>query len=250
MAQERQVGCFLIYGQLHQIAMSHCLSFCLAMWQLNRLLIIDWLILLVMPIRMEQRQPCQIWIQLIFSFQEIVERLSQEYIQLMAQIYVPSNLFKNVSLLLSAYNGQEVIIKIEGKWSTGDYYIDFDNINITLPSPNDAGIQTLLSPTPTFGCPSATTSVKVRIKNYGNNNISNVPVRVTINGPIPAVLSATYTGTIAPASTFDFVVGNADLSAPGTYTITARTIYPADPNSSNDSFLLSNECYNCFATRI
>ncbi|MBK7958577.1 MAG: hypothetical protein IPK03_10995 [Bacteroidetes bacterium] len=151
--------------------------------------------------------------------------------------HTASNLFKNISIPLGAYSGQELIFKFEGKWSTGDYYIDIDNLNITLPLPIDAGVQMLLSPTPTSGCPSASTQVKVRIKNYGNNNISNVPVRVDITGPIPAVLNATYTGTITPAGTFDFVVGNADLSAVGTYTITAKTIYAGDPNNANDSFL-------------
>jgi hypothetical protein len=98
----------------------------------------------------------------------------------------------------------------------------------------DAGINALANPLPN-GCYSATENVVVTIKNYGTSPISNIPVTLTVAGPINQTLTGTYTGTIAPSGTFNFSLGTINMSTAGIYTFNATTSLAGDLVAANDA---------------
>ena len=108
---------------------------------------------------------------------------------------------------------------------------EFDGVNGI---PNDAGINALISPAAN-GCYGASENVIVAIKNYGNNSITNIPVTLTIAGPINQTLTGTYTGTIVPTGTFNYTLGTINMSAAGIYTFNAFTTLAGDVTISNDA---------------
>jgi trimeric autotransporter adhesin len=108
---------------------------------------------------------------------------------------------------------------------------EFDGVNGV---PNDAGINNLVNP-PVLGCYSSNQNVQVTIRNYGVNNISNIPVTVVVSGPINQTLTGTYTGTIAPSTNFNFSIGNINMTAPGVYNFKSWTSYPGDSQNINDT---------------
>lgn len=108
---------------------------------------------------------------------------------------------------------------------------EFDGVNGV---PNDAGINTLVSPAAN-GCYGASENVIVAIKNYGTNSITNIPVTLTIAGPINQTLTGTYTGTIIPTGTFNYTLGTINMSAAGIYTFNAFTTLAGDVTTNNDA---------------
>jgi hypothetical protein len=108
---------------------------------------------------------------------------------------------------------------------------EFDGVNGI---PNDAGINALISPAAN-GCYGASENVIVAIKNYGTNSITNIPVTLTIAGPINQTLTGTYTGTIVPTGTFNYTLGTINMSAAGIYTFNAFTTLAGDVTISNDA---------------
>ncbi|MCH7784598.1 MAG: T9SS type A sorting domain-containing protein [Bacteroidetes bacterium] len=97
---------------------------------------------------------------------------------------------------------------------------------------NDIGVTSIV--TPVDGPLTANEDVTINIRNYGINDITNPNVNYDIDGGTPVV--EMYVGTI-PAETivpFTFAT-QADLSAPGTYTITSSTLLAGDTNPGNDT---------------
>jgi hypothetical protein len=104
------------------------------------------------------------------------------------------------------------------------------NISCIVPSPYDAGVTKILSPT--VGG-SATTQVKVEIKNFGSSTLTSVPVAYKFQGG--SVVTETFTGSIAPGATAQYTfTKTADITVSGTYTFEAYTSLPNDGNASND----------------
>jgi hypothetical protein len=108
---------------------------------------------------------------------------------------------------------------------------EFDGIN---GFPTDAGINNLVSPAAT-GCYGANENVIVSIKNYGAASISNIPVTLTVNGPINQTLTGTYAGVIAPSATFNYTLGTINMTAAGTYTFKSWTSLSGDLQLANDT---------------
>ena len=85
-------------------------------------------------------------------------------------------------------------------------------------------------------------TVQIVVRNYASSSISSGSFTVSYQvDSQPVVTERISAGTIAPGGdkilTFDT---KADLSVPGTHSITATTILPADSNTSNDSFTSPN----------
>lgn len=103
---------------------------------------------------------------------------------------------------------------------------------IEPPGPDDIGVIAITEPND--GILTATENVTVEIRNFGNNDITDPEVQYTVNGGAPVV--ETYSGTIAAGTTETYTfAGQADLSAPGDYTIVAQTNLSGDTNTSNDA---------------
>lgn len=146
--------------------------------------------------------------------------------------------FTNFTVPLGAYAGQDIIVAFLAQDGPiddlEDYDFHLDNINLYNASATDAGVSTLAAPTST-SCYTTAEDVVVDIKNYGIGVISNVPVTVSIAGPITQTVSGTYLGTIAIGATVTFTVGTANLSASGIYTFSSVTSLAGDANTFNDA---------------
>ncbi|PKA82741.1 putative secreted protein (Por secretion system target) [Ulvibacter sp. MAR_2010_11] len=86
---------------------------------------------------------------------------------------------------------------------------------------------------PDTGILGAAEDIVISIRNFGINGITNPAVQYQIDGGTPVVEN--YSGTIAPGVTVQYTFATtADLSAPGTYVIDARTNLAGDTNPAND----------------
>jgi len=97
---------------------------------------------------------------------------------------------------------------------------------------NDVGVQTYLSPH--NGTNLGDEVVKIRIKNYGTAQQSNIPVFYTLDGG--AAVTDTVPGPIASGETADFTFeGTVNLGNPGqTYMFLTCTALSGDENATND----------------
>jgi hypothetical protein len=100
---------------------------------------------------------------------------------------------------------------------------------------NDVGVQTYLSPD--NGTNLGDEVVKIRIKNYGTAQQSNIPVFYTFEGG--AAVTDTVPGPIASGQTTDFTFeGTVNLGNPGqTYVFQSCTALSGDEDVTNDCYL-------------
>jgi GEVED domain/Secretion system C-terminal sorting domain len=102
-------------------------------------------------------------------------------------------------------------------------------------SPNttvdDIGVTSIIAPV--SGPLTNAEDITITIRNFGINDILNPEVQYDIDGGAPVIEN--YSGTLAAGAieTFTFAT-QADLSAPGDYTITASTNLSGDTNPGND----------------
>jgi len=148
--------------------------------------------------------------------------------------------FTNFTVPLGAYAGQDIIVGFMATDGPVDdveaYYFHLDNINLYNSGPVDAGILALTAPQ-TNTCYTSSEAIVVDVKNYGTASLSNIPVTVTIAGPISQTVSGTFSGPLAAAATSTFNVGTANMLAGGIYTITATTGVSGDPNTFNNTIV-------------
>jgi len=87
---------------------------------------------------------------------------------------------------------------------------------------------------PNDGTLSGTELITVTVRNFGLNEESNVPVSYQVDGG--ALVNEVVTETIPSSGSVQFTfVATADMSAPGTYTITSSTALGGDENPDNDA---------------
>ena len=111
-----------------------------------------------------------------------------------------------------------------------------DVVGVFQIAPNfndDIGVVSIDSPV--TGTLSNSETVTVTIFNYGQNSASNFPVTFQVDGG--AVISETFTGTIASAATAQYTfTATANLGTVGqTYTIVAETNLAGDEDTTNDA---------------
>ncbi|RAK64062.1 T9SS type A sorting domain-containing protein [Hymenobacter edaphi] len=138
---------------------------------------------------------------------------------------------------LDAYAGQQIIVALKATDGPVDNAPDYDLLLDDLflgTLTADVGAVALLGPLAT-GCYSGAENVTVRVQNYGASPVSNVPVQVTVGGPVTATLTATVPGPIPANGTADVVVGQLSLTAAGLYTFDATTRLPGDGTAANDA---------------
>jgi len=100
---------------------------------------------------------------------------------------------------------------------------------------NDAGIVNILSPV-TGQDLTASEPITIAIKNYGTNDLNEVPFQVTWNGPSGTnTITAVYQGTIAAGQTVEYTLDeSADLSVNGSYQFEICTQLVGDSYPIND----------------
>ena len=115
------------------------------------------------------------------------------------------------------------------KGETQDYRVKF--LNLTT----DVGITAIKE---SFSnCANPQQMVNVVIRNFGTQNISNIPVTVTVKdgSNTIATLNGTFSNTIKPSEEREFTMPGSYVAQSGkTYTITAKTNLNTDPIATND----------------
>lgn len=96
---------------------------------------------------------------------------------------------------------------------------------------DDIGVTSINEPI--TGILTANEDIVVTLRNFGINDIVNPTLQYTIDGGTPVVENYGGTLTAGAIDTFTFAQ-QADLSAPGTYAIAARTNLAGDSNPAND----------------
>lgn len=109
--------------------------------------------------------------------------------------------------------------------------------------PNDVGTSAVPSPGanlyPTCAGLNAF-PVRVVLKNFGVNAISNFPVSYQLDGGTP--VTETFTGTLQPFDTMSFTFTTPiNVSSPGAHTVKSWTSFSPDVYAANDSTLIQLE---------
>lgn len=150
--------------------------------------------------------------------------------------------FTNFVVNLGAYAGQDIIVAFlatDGPVDDlEDYDFHLDNINLYNALPTDVGASTLTKPGFT-GCYSAAENMVVTINNYGSLPATNIPVTVVVSGATTQTTNATFTGTIAPATSASFTVGTVNMLTAGIYNFKAYTSLTGDGNFANDTMAIA-----------
>jgi hypothetical protein len=149
----------------------------------------------------------------------------------------PAPIWQEFSVNLGAYAGQTVRVAFEGSNPAGGITrFGVDNVVVREQILDDVAAQALVAPVSNSTCGIPAAAVIIRVRNFGCNSQSNIPVSVTVAGPTPASLSGTIVGPIAGNGGFvDFNIGSINTVASGTYTISASTSLPGDQRLSNDN---------------
>ncbi len=105
------------------------------------------------------------------------------------------------------------------------------------PMPNNVGIAALLEPSPglVFDCAATGITVRATVRNYGQAAQTGFPVRYQLDGG--ALVSETFTGTLAAGASATFVFATPlNVAGAGAHTLTVSTALPGDGATGNDSY--------------
>ncbi|RUA30812.1 MAG: hypothetical protein DSY76_02070, partial [Bacteroidetes bacterium] len=106
---------------------------------------------------------------------------------------------------------------------------------IAPPIPHDAGIESILNPQTVSH--NTSSSLDVRVRNYGTDTINSVDVSYILNGGSPVTMTYNTTA-IAPMDSMDINLGNISLQE-GANTICAYTTLTDDTNAFNDTLCMT-----------
>jgi len=152
---------------------------------------------------------------------------------------------------ITALAAGQASVQIRFRYSDGGqagrfWYLD----DVQVFAAPDVGITALVAPAILAACGvnyGSTEAVTVRIQNFGPDSITltNLPISVSVNGPINSNLNPTYTGTIAGLGSVDFTLpGTVNMSAEGVYAFTVST------GLGTDAFLANNGISVTRSTRV
>lgn len=118
-------------------------------------------------------------------------------------------------------------------YSTGYDGFSIDDFSIVLPSAQDAGVTSVITPV-LPGCIAGTPTLSVIIKNYGTQNIVgpfNVAYQIDGNTPV----TEQYLGTITPGGTDTMTFATPITTTAAAHSIHVFTQLPSDGNYLNDT---------------
>lgn len=144
--------------------------------------------------------------------------------------------FKRFKANLTAFAGKEIRVAL---WATtfpnddpNDYDLLVDNIFMETLDPFDGGVASIASPLISCGL-TETVQVKVNVKNFGAQPISNFPIYYKINQLNP--VNETFSQTLAPGASAEYTFAEpANLSLSQPYTLIAGTNVANDNNTINN----------------
>jgi len=120
---------------------------------------------------------------------------------------------------------------------TADTHTENDSTckNIKPTPQYDAGVISIVNPNTSVHT-GDTIYVQVKIKNFGTQSLTTIPVSYKIGNNLP--FSDFYSGLIAPSDTVDFTFQQAFIAQSGSNNMCAWTTLANDGNSSNDSICI------------
>ena len=148
----------------------------------------------------------------------------------------PNENFVLYNVDLSQFAGSEIRIAFfatDGYEETGLCALHLDDVLISNVSAYDGYLFSLLSPGKNE-CFEQNQEVKVRMLNTGTETLQNIPVRVKIRGENNENIFNVFSQELEPNESADFVVGETDMSAVGTYSISAELMIEGDEVTQND----------------
>jgi len=102
---------------------------------------------------------------------------------------------------------------------------------VALPGAYDAGVTRIITPGTSS---SNTTTVSIRIKNYGTNALSSIPLFYKVG--LASAVQETWNGNLAPDDSTDYTFATTYQSPVGIYNLCAGTELGNDANPNNDDF--------------
>nr|WP_271544017.1 S8 family serine peptidase [Pelobium sp.] len=150
---------------------------------------------------------------------------------------VPTNVIDGNSSILRivlSENTNPDLITACGSYTKGetqDYKVNLSKSSI------DAGVIALNNITDNL-CATNSQTVSVRLKNFGNSTLTNIPVTVTLssNSTVLKTITETYTGSLAPNYEANFVFnGTVSTEIGKQYSIDAKTALATDVIIDNNS---------------
>jgi hypothetical protein len=112
-----------------------------------------------------------------------------------------------------------------------------DNFAIGVPQvPVDGGVSAILTPAGSTE-KGATVNVQVRLKNYGTDPLTNIPVFYQVGNAIPVMQN--WTGNLAPGAEVLFTFSTPYIGLISPYSFQAFTVIPGDPYKFNDTTRLA-----------
>jgi photosystem II stability/assembly factor-like uncharacterized protein len=145
--------------------------------------------------------------------------------------YYASN--NGTNAFLSAVN-----VDIDGQFRSNTPDIGADEFTLTTLANGDAGILNLTSQN--FDC-SGLQPVKVVLKNYAANNLTNAAIKWSVNGILQATFN--WTGSLSNLEEDTVVIGNFNFTSPDTFEIKAWTHLPnglVDVSNNNDTLTIAH----------
>ncbi|TAE87102.1 MAG: T9SS C-terminal target domain-containing protein [Bacteroidetes bacterium] len=151
--------------------------------------------------------------------------------------HTPSVNYGSFSTSLAAFNGSDVVVKILCNWlgTTNDVIIDIDDIRL-IDGANDMGAVASSAPCRSVIVGSAAIAPQVTIRNFGSSAQTNVPVNVSITGPVNYTGTATIASIAAASDASVLLTTNFNPTTAGLYTLKAWTSLVGDGDASNDTF--------------
>ncbi len=158
--------------------------------------------------------------------------------------HISSSVYTPAQFSLAAFSGNDVIVKISYDWfgTTNNVIVDMDNVRIVETNP-DAGVtgtnlcRAIIAGTASF-------APQVTVRNFGTATQTNIPVNVSITGPVNYNGTATVAALASGNSISASLTTNFNPTTAGTYSVKAWTSITSDGDLLNDTFFFTFNVVN------
>jgi len=156
--------------------------------------------------------------------------------------------FRTAQFSLSTFNGSDIVVRIVYDWfgTTNNVIVDMDNVRFVQVN-NDAGANNI-NICRAISVGASSFAPEVSISNRGTSALTNIPVNVSITGPVNYNGTATVASLGTGASTNVILTSLFNPNTAGTYTVKAWTSLTGDGDALNDTAYYTFNVVNMTAT--